>query len=422
MTALLRLWRGVTSLAPGLVLRPALRAHARQGADPARLTERHGQATIPRPPGPLLWLHAPSVGEFLAARDLVADLAAARPEATLLVTTTTATGGAAVARAAIPRVIHQFLPADTPDATARFLDHWQPALAAFVEADLWPHLIAAATTRRIPLALLNARPSRTRARLPQTMAALLAPFALITAQDDTVAADLTKLGLAPARVFASGDLKADAAPLPDAPDARAALAAAIGQRPLWAAVSTHPDDESPVLAAHASIRAQHPDALLLLVPRHPARAEPLRAACARANLPASLRSTGDLPRTTDAVHIADTLGETGTFFRLAPMVFLGGSFGKEGGHNPYEPLHFGAALLHGPHVRHFATAYARLDAAGAAIRTPDAPALAQAVTAWLTDPAARIRAAGAGATTLAALSGARARTLPRLLALAGQGD
>ncbi len=418
MTLLLRVWRGVTSLAPSVVLRPVLRAHARQGADPARLCERQGQPTLPRPAGELIWVHAASVGEFIAVRDLLSDLLATRPGVSILVTTTTQTGAAAVARSTLPRTSHQFLPADTPATVDRFLDYWRPALAVFVEGDLWPNILAGLDRRGTPRALVNARPSRTRARLRYSMTALLRPFGVITAQDADVAQGLIAMGLAPSRVAAVGDLKADAAPLADDPALRTTLTNAIGVRPLWSAVSTHPADEDPVLSAQAVLRQTHPDALLLLVPRHPDRAEALCDACVSKGLSVARRSTGQTPDATTAVYLADTIGETGTFFRLSQIVFLGGSFGQEGGHNPYEPLRLGAALLHGPRVRHFSHVYAALDAQGAARRVTDGAMLGQAVATWLDDPAALDRAVAAGAQAMADMGGARSRTLARLLALA----
>lgn len=417
MTLLLRVWRGVTSLAPSVVLRPVLRAHARQGADPARLCERQGQPTLLRPDGELIWVHAASVGEFIAVRDLVADLVAARHGTSILVTTTTQTGAAAVARSALPRTCHQFLPADIPEAVDRFLDHWRPAMAVFVEGDLWPNLLAGLDRRGTPRALVNARPSRTRARLRHSMAALLRRFEVITAQDADVAQGLIAMGLSPARVAAVGDLKADAAPLVDDPTLRTTLTNAIGLRPLWSAVSTHPADEDPVLSAHAALRQTRPDALLLLVPRHPDRAEAICNACAAKGLSVARRSKGQRPNAATAVYLADTIGETGTFFRLSQIVFLGGSFGQEGGHNPFEPLRLGAALLHGPRVHHFSRVFATLDAQGAASRVVDGPALGQAVAEWLADPVALDRAVAAGAQAMADMGGARAQTLARLLAL-----
>jgi 3-deoxy-D-manno-octulosonic-acid transferase len=268
--------------------------------------------------------------------------------------------------------------------------------------------------------LLNARHSRTRARLPRSTAALLSCFDLITTQDPGIAEELIALGIPAARVLAAGDLKSDAAPLPDHPGNRATLAAAIAGQPVWSAVSTHPADEAPVLQAQLDILRGSPSAILLWVPRHPDRAEHIAAACRAQGLSVARRSLGELPTHGTSVYLADTIGETGVFFRLSRIVFLGGSFGSEGGHNPFEPLRLGAVVLHGPGVRHFAQAYARLDAEGAARRVTDATTLAEVVAALIGDPDALARATLAGERCLAYMGGARKATLARLLALAGR--
>jgi 3-deoxy-D-manno-octulosonic-acid transferase len=341
------------------------------------------------------------MGEVLAVGDLLADLRKARPDLHLLVTTTTATGGFAVTRA-VPGALHQFLPADIPKAVAGFLDHWRPDAAIIVESDIWPRLVTVSSARSIPLALVNARPSRTRLRLPRSMGALLSRFSLVTTQDVKVTQEILSLGVSEESVVTAK---------------RTALTRMIGDRSLWSAVSTHPADEGAVLAAHAALRQRRPDALLLLVPRHPARGEAIISACAAQGLSSARRSLGESVTTDTAVYLCDTVGETGVFFRLARIVFLGGSFGKEGGHNPFEPLSLGAAVLHGPRVRHFSASYARFDAAGASKVVADATALESAVDAWLRDPAHLDRAVAAGRCSLTEMPGAREITLTSLLAL-----
>jgi 3-deoxy-D-manno-octulosonic-acid transferase len=416
MTALIKAYMALTAALPALVLRPVLRSHAAQGADPARIGERQGQPGLARPTGRIAWVHAASMGEVLAVGDLLADLRKARPDLHLLVTTTTATGGFAVTRA-VPGALHQFLPADIPKAVAGFLDHWRPDAAIIVESDIWPRLVTVSSARSIPLALVNARPSRTRLRLPRSMGALLSRFSLVTTQDVKVTQEILSLGVSEESVVTAGDLKADAAVLPDDAAKRTALTRMIGDRSLWSAVSTHPADEGAVLAAHAALRQRRPDALLLLVPRHPARGEAIISACAAQGLSSARRSLGESVTTDTAVYLCDTVGETGVFFRLARIVFLGGSFGKEGGHNPFEPLSLGAAVLHGPRVRHFSASYARFDAAGASKVVADATALESAVDAWLRDPAHLDRAVAAGRCSLTEMPGAREITLTSLLAL-----
>lgn len=370
-------YRLLTRLLPALPLALAARAHRIQRAAPGRAGERRGIAALARPEGALIWVHAASMGEVTAVAPLVRSLMAARA-ATALVTTTTATGAATAARL-LPDALHQYLPADVPRPVARFLGHWRPSLGIVVESDLWPNLLAAAAARGVPLALVNARPSTSRRRMPATQAALLAHFGRITTQDAAVRDEILTLGLPAARVIAAGDLKAATPPPPAEPATLARLAAALGDRPRWAAVSTHAADLGPVMAAHEVARQIHPDLLLILVPRHPDRAGALPGPDAA--LPRWSR--GAVPAATDPVWLIDTTGDTGLVFRLAPLAFIGGSFGDEGGHNPWEPAGLGAAVLSGPHVSHAAAAYARLVAAGAARITDDGAALGAAVASLI---------------------------------------
>lgn len=376
---------GLTGWMPRLVEALALRAHSRMSAPPERRAERLGQASAARPPGRLVWLHAASVGEVTSIADLMGELART-PDLGLLVTTTTATGAAAARRLMPDGTIHQYLPADTPGAASAFLDHWQPDLAGFVESDLWPRLLAACKARSTPLALINARHSATRRRLGRSFSALLAQFDLITCQNPQVQAEIAQLGVVPARFGPTGDLKSENAALAADPAELAALRAALGSRPLWAAVSTHAEDEPAVRAAHQEARSRHPDLLLLHAPRHPERSGKVAADWQAAGHVLSRRSLDPVPAEQSSVFVIDSLGLTGLIYRLAPVVFLGGSFGDQGGHNPYEATRLGALVLHGPKVANAAAAYAQLGREGTARSVTDAHDLGTAV-AGLAGPA-----------------------------------
>jgi len=412
-TLLLRAVLAVEQIAPALPRWLAARGHRRQGANPARFDERLGRATLERPEGQLLWVHAASVGEVVAVRDLARDLAA-EAGAALLVTTATQGGAGAVPKEAL----HQFAPIDTASAVAGFLDHWRPDLGVFVEADLWPRLVLEASRRGVPLALVNARASRTRARLPRSMGALLSPFALVTAQDEPVARELKGLGVG--RVEAVGDLRASAEPPGADPETLATLEEAIGERPVWAAVSTHPGDEAAVLEAHLRARSRPLGLLLLWAPRHPTRGDDILWAVRKAGLRTARRSLGEEPSAATDVLLFDTLGETGLVFRLAPLTFLGGSFGPEGGHNPWEPAALESAVLSGPNVANHRGSFARLVRGGAARIVDDGAGLGAAVAALLgTAELDAMREAGRRAA--AEGGGARARTLELLRPLLAGG-
>jgi len=272
------------------------------------------------------------------------------------------------------------------------------------------------------MALVNARISdrtaRNWGRLPQTARYLLGHFRLIHCQDERTAAHMHGFGLKAAH--AGPNLKALAGPLPHDAKELARLKERIGDRPLWLAASTHPGEDEIVLSAHEEILARHPDALLILVPRHPERADTIRALITDAGLIHARRSAGEEIAGPTQVCLADTLGETGLWYALSPVTCLCGSFTPVGGHNPYEPAHAGSAILHGPLYANVAAPYAALDAGGGAREVADTAALAASVLALLDDDAAlsRMRAAARGfARQQEDALGAFARTLSKALSL-----
>ena len=347
-------------------------AHSRMGAPKARFTERLGRASR-QADGPVIWFHAASVGEVTQIAPLAQALALSE-KAQILVTTTTASSADWVARE-MPDAIHQFASVDTPQAVARFLDSWSIKVALYVEGDPWPRTVLEAQRRGVPLVLLNARHSRTRVRLAEVYRVLLGGFALITCRSQTVADDILSMGLPADRVIVLPDLRLASPPLPAPPDLCAELRRQIGERPVWLAASTHPADEAAVLQAHQHALETRPETLLIWAPRHPKRGGPLCSQLRDAGLSCAQRSAGEALDDTTQVYVADTLGELGAFYSVAPLSFLGGSFGDEGGHNPYEPASFGSAIVAGGRVKNFAAAYVALGDAGAVLQISDQSAL-----------------------------------------------
>ncbi|WP_309664000.1 glycosyltransferase N-terminal domain-containing protein [Tabrizicola sp.] len=336
---------------------------ARGKEDPARWREKLGEATVARPDGRLIWLHAVGIGEVMALRGLIAAMAQAEPELSFLVTSTARSSAEVFAGNLPARTLHQFLPVDAPQYLDRFLDHWRPDLSIWAEQDLWPGAVVAAARRTIPLALVNARMNDAafarRRRWRGLFADLYQRFSLIAAQDAGTAAHLTALGATGVQV--TGSLKSAAPVLAADAVGLAALRAAVVGRRVWVAASTHAEDEAVALAAQAVLWRADPRWLLILVPRVPSR----RAEVAvPTGLPMTVRSLGEGP--TGAVYLADTVGELGLWYRLAEVALIGGTFGPVEGHNPWEPAALGVAVLHGPRVANFADDYATLDAGGAA--------------------------------------------------------
>lgn len=397
MSLAARAWRlGAAALAPALPL--YLRRRAARGKEiPDRLGERRGHGAA-RPPGRVLWLHAASVGETLSILPVLDALEEQAPDLTILLTTGTVTAATLLRQRLppplAPRVIHRFVPLDVPAWVERFLAGWRPDAAGLVESELWPNLIGAARRHGVPLALVNARVSdrsfrRWRNLAPGLARYLLSAFAVVLAQSASDAARLEALGAAAPRCL--GNLKFAAPPLPADPARLAGLRAAVGDRPVLLAASTHPGEEQQVMAAHRLLAKRLPGLLSIIVPRHPERGTGIASLAEAAGLSASRRAAGGLPGPAVALHVADTLGELGLFYRLAGVALVGGSLVPHGGQNPLEPARLGCPILLGPHTANFAEPVARLLAAGGALEVADAAALAAAAHAVLSDG---VRAAG----------------------------
>jgi 3-deoxy-D-manno-octulosonic-acid transferase len=379
-----------------------------------RLGERRGEASVARPRGPLVWVHGASVGEIASVLPLIERLRARGIG--VLVTSGTVTSGDLAEQRLPSDVIHQFVPLDVPRYVRRFIAHWRPGLALFVEQDLWPNLMIEAALRDVPLILVNGRLSEASFQrwrsLPDTIASLLRRFDLCLARTPADGARLSELG-AP-RVLTSGNLKLDVPAPPADAAALRKLQSPLRGRPVIAAASTHAGEEEAMIAAHKRLKGNFPGLLTLIAPRHPERGAAVAELAATTGLKAALRSRGEAPDAATDIYVADTVGELGLIYRLAPIVFIGGSLIRHGGQNPIEPAKLGAAILHGPHVDNFAEIYAALDAAHGAEEVADADRLAAAIGALLSQPELRAMMTAAALATVEAQSGALERTLQSL--------
>jgi 3-deoxy-D-manno-octulosonic-acid transferase len=402
-------------------------AHGKE--DRERFAERRGHAGRPRPAGPLVWVHAASVGEAVSILSLIDRLLVERPRLSVLVTTGTVTSARLLAhRLPADRAWHQYVPIDRPADVRRFLAHWRPDLAMWVESELWPNLITETQARGIPILLLNGRMSqrsfRGWQRLPGLIGPLLASFALCLAQDAVQAERFLQLGAPEAATV--GDLKAAAAPLPVDEAKFAALAAQVSGRPLWLAASTHEGEEDVVAGAHRIVMRQEQGLLTIVAPRHPARGDAVEAMLTARGLKVARRSRGPAIDAATDVYLADTLGELGLFYRLAGIAFVGGSIARKGGHNPLEAALLDCAILHGPDMSNCAAIARALAGAGATVTVTDAPSLAAAVGRLLADPVERaaraVAASGVAAHNRDVLDAVMARLAPWLDRLAPRED
>lgn len=382
--------------------------------DPARIGERFGVASAARPDGRLVWVHAASVGETNAAMALVRRIA--EKGWRILFTTATLTG-AEVAASKLPAgAVHQFVPFDVERAVRGFLAHWRPELALFVESELWPLTIARLAEAGVPQIIVNGRLSersfekwRRHKWLAEEM---FAPVALCLAQSEADGERFRAVGMR--EVSVTGNLKFDVPPPGADPTALAALHSAIGRRPIWVAASTHEGEEALAGEAHRALKAASPDLLTIIVPRHPTRGEAIAAALRESGLAVARRSAGEPVVAGTDIYLADTLGELGLFYRIAPIAFLGGSLVAHGGQNPIEAVELNAAILHGPHVHNFTEVFAALDEAGGGEKVGDLAALVASLRRLLADKSRVAAMAGRGKAALRPFAGALARTLTAL--------
>lgn len=404
----LRFYRAASG-AGGPLARALLKRRLEAGKeDAARLNERKGEASRDRPEGRLCWIHGASVGESLSVLPLVERLTAREAGLSVLVTTGTVTSARLMAARLPKAAFHQFIPVDHPPFVRRFLAHWRPDLALFVESEFWPNLLLE-TRRAAPfMALVNGRVSPRSfdawIKRPRSIRYLLSQFDLLLAQDPQNAERLS--ALADRTVPTFGNLKNAAAPLPADESALSNLQREIGERPVLLAASTHPGEEDAVIAATRLLIADLPDVLVIIAPRHPARGPAIASLCAAAGFGVARRASGESINPGSTFFIADTLGELGLFYRVAGAAFVGGSLVDKGGHNPLEPARLGPAILHGPHAFNFAETYAQLRHAGGAALVRNERELAAAARRLFADETTRAAMADA-ARASAKLSGER---------------
>lgn len=382
-----------------------------------RFSERFG-----RPPfsdlSRSLWLHAVSVGESQAAVPLIQALIRTSPGSDLLVTTTTPTGSDLVTNRFGERVRHCYFPYDHSAFMRAFLKRADPRLAMFMETEIWPSCLQICRQRNIPAMLINARLSphsyRGYRRIRFFIKPLVQSFRAILAQSRADAERFLDLGADPGAVFTTGNLKYEQR-IPDTVrhggrELRAALGA---ERPVWIAASTHEGEEELVLQAHAEIRRALPEALLMLVPRHPERFQAVAELCRKKGFAHSRRSEGSPARQAD-VYLGDTMGELLLLYAAADAAFVGGSLVPTGGHNMLEPAAIGLPVLTGPHIENFSEIGGLLSANGALEQVSDSAALARGILALLRHPNQGRAQGRRGEATVAANTGALAATLEHI--------
>lgn len=382
-----------------------------------RWAERLGRVPTPSvPEGPVVWVHAVSVGEALAAHSLIQALRPHWPGVQFLVTTTTPTGSALVQQWS-PQVLHQYLPFDVPALLKPLFQHYQPVALLLMETELWPNVVAMAQARQVPVVLCNARLSERSARGYRRLGRLIQPtFARLDAVLAQTVADaerFSRCGVRSEALQVVGNLKMDSA-LSAAEQAQwAESRVLLGSRPVWIAGSIHAEEEPVVWAALAQTLAELPELCVIWAPRHSERFVPVFEQLTAQGYAVTRRSQNEPPPRSGGVWLLDTLGELKGCYGLAQVALVGGSWGNTGGHNPIEPARLGVPVLMGPSRFNFRAASDALEHAGA-LREASAAEVPQRLLDWLTHSAARKQASLAAQAVVRDNQGATARQVAAL--------
>lgn len=362
-----RLYYSLTLIAAPLVAWWLRRRLHKGKEDAQRLPERFGYASTPRPAGTLIWIHAASVGESNSVIPLLAELSRRHPDGHLLVTTGTVSSSETIAPRLPANAFHQFVPVDTPQAVGRFLAHWKPDLAIWVESEFWPNLVQQTCKSGARMMLVNARMSdRSFAgwkRRNRFFLQLANCFDICFAGSAEDAQKYRALGVS--HTQEAGNLKYDTAPLPVDDVALHAMQHATQGRRIILASSTHEGEEESIEHLHDALRGQCETLLTIIVPRHAPRGDAVVRQLASAAEQVTQRSRQQPVLPSTQIYVADTMGELGLFYRLADIVVMGGSLVPHGGHNPIEPAQLGCSILCGPHMHNFISISEEMQAAGA---------------------------------------------------------
>jgi len=398
----LSLYRMATTLG-GPLVRLYLNQRLKRGKeDPVRFNERLGRPSLPRPKGKLAWVHAASVGESLSILPLIGRVLRDHKDWSVLVTTGTVTSARLMTERLPQGAVHQYVPVDLVTYVRRFLEHWQPDLALWVESEFWPNLVIETRARAVPMVVLNARMSESSFKGWQKNRAmigrLLSAFPLVLAQSDTDAQRFQTLGAK--TVTVAGNLKYAAAPLPVDEAELAKLQTVIGSRPHWLAASTHAGEEAICGRVHRALKAKMSDLLTIIVPRHPNRGSDVAAELETSGLNVARRAKSQPITPETDIYIADTMGELGLLYRLCDIVFVGKTLAGVGGQNPIEPAALACALIFGKDMSNFQQISSTLSKAGAARWVSGETELSSAVEMLINDEQARKQAATAAVSTV----------------------
>ena len=361
-----------------------------------------------------IWVHAVSVGATLAAAPLIEALLTQYPQCPVLVTTTTPTGSERVQALFGDRVLHVYAPWELPGAIARLFRAFNPKMVLLLETELWPNIVAAAARRDVPVLLLNGRLSeksqRGYARVPALVTPMLNAMTMLAVQTDDDARRFKMLGARDEQVTVTGSVKFDIEVAPEMVALARQWRDSVG-RPVWIAASTHAGEDEKVLQAHRRLLQAQPNALLILVPRHPERFNAVARLIRTQDFSLARRSEAQYPAAEISVYLCDTMGELMQLYGFADVAWVGGSFVPVGGHNFLEPAAWQLPLLSGPHLHNFAFIAELLQQAGALQLVNSGNGLGDMLVELFSDALRRQQMGSAAQGVLAAHKGALQRVV-----------
>ena len=341
---------------------------------------------------PVIWLHAVSVGETLAAAPLIKKLQLEHPEWQWAITTTTPTGSERVRSIFADTVVHVYAPYDLPVFLNAFLKRIRPTLCIIMETELWPNMLHSCRTHKIPVLVANARLSEKSARgykkLSPLTRGMMADVSMVAAQQQADAERFINLGLAREKLAVTGSIKFDLDLDSDIRNKAALLRSewSIGEtRKVLLVASTHPGEDEIILQAFAALKNQFADLLLILVPRHPERFSTVTAQCEQAGWRVVKRSSDAAIRCETDIVVGDTMGELLAFYGAADIAFVGGSLVPVGGHNLIEPAAWACPVISGPHLFNFSEVEKLLRDNNALAIVDSADKIATQVGQWLSN-------------------------------------
>lgn len=355
--------------------------------DTKRLQERFGKASMARPKGLLIWVHAASIGESNSVLPFIDHLLEQSDDVHVLITTVTVTSAKQLTSKLPDRAHHQYVPIDLPIPVKKFLNHWKPDLAFWTESEFWPNLVIDTKKSGCESFVINGRISersyRTWLNHPTMIRQILHCFSAVFPQSEEDVSRFKHLGAA--NVVYHGNLKLDAPKLAADSKQTGEILNQTKNRHVWLAASTHPGEEAMIAQVHKMLKEQFDDTLTIIVPRHADRGNEVAAQLRGLGVNVNLRSQGkDIDEVTD-IYLADTMGELGIFYRIAGIVFMGGSLVPHGGQNPLEPARLDCVVICGPHMENFASLSREMEQEAALLKVRNTDHLAKTVEDLMRD-------------------------------------